>query len=91
MLFGGETAQSYYEEGLTAAMKGDLPLALARFRRALELDVQLHNARYQIGTSVETRRCPCNPWTGALRRGKRTMGNRHEPRAACAAVRLRPF
>lgn len=49
MLFGGETAQSYYEEGLTAAMKGDLPLALARFRRALELDVQLHNARYQIG------------------------------------------
>ena len=49
MLFGGETAQSYYEEGPTAAMKGDLPLALARFRRALELDVQLHNARYQIG------------------------------------------
>ena len=49
MLFGGETAQSYYEEGITAAMKGDLPLAVSRFKRALELDTQLHHAQHQIG------------------------------------------
>jgi tetratricopeptide (TPR) repeat protein len=49
MLFGGETAQSYYEEGLTSAIKGDLDQALLYFRRALQLDDQLHQARHQIG------------------------------------------
>ena len=49
MLFGGETAHSYYEEGLTAAMKGDIPLAASRFKRALELDSGLHPARHQLG------------------------------------------
>ncbi len=49
MLFGGETAHSYYEEGLTAAMKGDVQLAVSRFKRALELDTQLHSARHQLG------------------------------------------
>jgi len=49
MLFGGETAQSYYEEGLTASMKGDLDKAIRYFQRACELDAGLHNARHQIG------------------------------------------
>ncbi|HOH31035.1 MAG TPA: tetratricopeptide repeat protein [Candidatus Hydrogenedentes bacterium] len=49
MLFGGETAQSYFEEGLTAAMKGDLEKAIGYFRRAYELDCSLHNAQHQIG------------------------------------------
>ncbi len=49
MLFGGETANSYYEEGLTAVMKGDNAKALAHFKRALELNTLLHNARRQLG------------------------------------------
>lgn len=49
MLFGGETAQSYYEEGLTAAMKGDLDLAVRYFRRAYALDAGLHSAQHQTG------------------------------------------
>ncbi len=49
MLFGGETAQSYYEEGLTAAIKGDMDQAIRYFQRANELDAGLHQAQYQIG------------------------------------------
>lgn len=49
MLFGGETAQSYYEEGLTSAMKGDLDQAVVYFRRALQLDGRLYQAYHQIG------------------------------------------
>ena len=49
MLFGGETAQSYYEEGLTAAIKGNLPFAENCFKQALQLDAQLYNAQYQLG------------------------------------------
>lgn len=49
MLFGGETAQSYYEEGLTAAMKGEIDRAIGYFKRASELDAELHQAHHQIG------------------------------------------
>lgn len=49
MLFGGETAQSYYEEGLTSAMKGDLDQAILYLRRAYQMDSKLSQAQYQIG------------------------------------------
>lgn len=49
MLFGGETARSYYEEGLTSAMKGDLDQAIQYFRRACQMDPSLHQAQYQVG------------------------------------------
>lgn len=49
MLFGGETADSYYEEGVTAAMKGDLDQAIRHLTRALELNTEMHNARHQLG------------------------------------------
>ena len=38
MAFGGETADSYYDEGLTASMKGDLRGAIAHFEKAIQLD-----------------------------------------------------
>ena len=49
MLFGGETARSYYEEGLTSAMKCDLDQAILYFRRAYQMDAGLSQAQYQVG------------------------------------------
>lgn len=49
MLFGGETAQSYYEEGLTSAMKGNLDQAILYFRRAYQMNAGLYQAQYQVG------------------------------------------
>jgi len=49
MLFGGETAESYYEEGVTAVMKGDLDQAARHLTRALELDASMYGAHHQLG------------------------------------------
>ncbi len=49
MAFGGENAESYYDEGLTAAMKGDTDAALEHFNKALQMDPSLGAAAYQIG------------------------------------------
>ncbi len=49
MVFGGENAESYYDEGLTASMKGDLTQAIAHFEHALKLDPGMHVAMHQLG------------------------------------------
>lgn len=49
MAFGGENAESYYDEGLTAFIKGDVDAALGFLKRALELDPDLLAARHQLG------------------------------------------
>ena len=49
MLFGGENAESYYDEGLTAAMKGDFEKAVAHFQKATTLDGAFAAAWYQLG------------------------------------------
>lgn len=49
MLFGGETADSYYDEGLTSLSRGHVEQAMAHFRRALELDASLGGAWHQLG------------------------------------------
>ncbi len=49
MPFGGENAESYYDEGLTAAMKGDTETALGHFSKALQMDPFLNAAAYQLG------------------------------------------
>jgi len=49
MAFGGESADSYYDEGLTASMKGDLKAAIAHFERAIQLDNTMATAYHQIG------------------------------------------
>jgi len=49
MLFGGETAESYYDEGLTASMKGDFEQAIGLFERAIQLDNSLSAAYHQLG------------------------------------------
>jgi tetratricopeptide (TPR) repeat protein len=49
MAFGGETAESYYDEGLTASMKGETGQAIAHFQRALELDPRMSAAQHQLG------------------------------------------
>ncbi len=49
MVFGGENADSYYDEGLTASMKGDLELAVQHFERALGLEPELIPAMPQFG------------------------------------------
>ena len=38
MAFGGENAESYYDEGLTALMKGDVAHAEEYFTRAIQMD-----------------------------------------------------
>lgn len=49
MAFGGETAESYYDEGLTASMRGELERAAQCFERALQLDGAYEAARHQLG------------------------------------------
>ncbi len=49
MPFGGENAESYYDEGLTAAMKGETEAAMAHFQKALQMDPSLNAAAFQIG------------------------------------------
>ncbi len=49
MAFGGENAESYYDEGLTASMKGDVARAITFFEQAIRLDNTLVAAYHQLG------------------------------------------
>lgn len=49
MPFGGENAESYYDEGLTAGMKGELGLAAQCFEKAIRLDNTYAAAYHQLG------------------------------------------
>jgi tetratricopeptide (TPR) repeat protein len=46
--FGGNNAESFYDDGLTASMKGDLDRAIKCFERAIHLDRSLAAAYHQI-------------------------------------------
>ena len=46
--FGGDNAESYYDDGLTASMKGDLERAITCFEKAIHLDRSLAAAYHQI-------------------------------------------
>ena len=48
-VFGGENADSYYDEGVTASMKGDLEAAVRHFERAIEMDRNHYAAYHQLG------------------------------------------
>lgn len=49
MIFGGETADSYYDEGVTASMKGDIAAAVRHFEKALQLDPYHVASCHQLG------------------------------------------
>jgi len=49
MVFGGETADSYYDEGVTASMRGDVALAVQHFEKALKLDPYHVASYHQLG------------------------------------------
>jgi tetratricopeptide (TPR) repeat protein len=49
MLFGGENADSYHDEGLTAMMKGDLDRAVQFFSKAIQMDSSHVGAFHQLG------------------------------------------
>jgi tetratricopeptide (TPR) repeat protein len=48
-LFGGDNADSHYDEGLTASMRGDWPAALAHFEKVLQRDPARTAALQQVG------------------------------------------
>lgn len=48
MAFGGETPESYYDEGLTASMKGDVEQAAAFFKKAVQMDSSFLPAFHQL-------------------------------------------
>lgn len=48
MAFGGDSAESYYDEGLTASMKGAVPQAIQHFERAIQLDPSFFPAYHQL-------------------------------------------
>lgn len=48
MVFGGENAESYYDEGLTANVKGDVAQAVKCFEKALQLDRSFLAAHHQL-------------------------------------------
>lgn len=47
--FGGDNPESYYDEGLTASMKGDLDRAVECFERAIRMDQSMASAYHQLG------------------------------------------
>ncbi len=49
MAFGGEDAESYYDEGVTAAMTGDVDRAVRGFEKAIRLDNSMSAAYHQLG------------------------------------------
>lgn len=49
MLFGGETADSYYDEGVTASMRGDVKQAVRHFKKAMQLDPYHVSSCHQLG------------------------------------------
>lgn len=49
MVFGGETAESYYDEGVTASMRGDVAQAVQHFEKALQLDPYYVACYHQLG------------------------------------------
>jgi len=49
MAFGGDNAESYYDEGLTASMRGDVAQAIDFFERAIRMDNSLVAAYHQLG------------------------------------------
>lgn len=49
MVLSGGSAESHYDEGLTASMRGDLSEAVDHFRMAIGLDKSLSSAYHQLG------------------------------------------
>ncbi|MGI6461401.1 MAG: tetratricopeptide repeat protein [Candidatus Hydrogenedentales bacterium] len=49
MAFGGDNAESYYDDGVTASMKGDLKRAAACFEQAIKKDASFIVAYHQLG------------------------------------------
>lgn len=48
MAFGGESAESYYDEGLTASMRGDFEQAIRFFQKAVQIDGAFLAAFHQL-------------------------------------------
>jgi len=48
-VFGGDNADSYFDEGVTAGMKGDLPRAIEYFEKCIRLDSSNSGAYHQLG------------------------------------------
>lgn len=48
MAFGGEDAESYYDEGLTASMRGDMARAIQHLEKAIHLDNSFRAAYHQL-------------------------------------------
>ncbi len=47
--FGGDNAESFYDEGLTASMKGDMKAAISYFQKAARADSTMATAYHQLG------------------------------------------
>lgn len=48
-VFGGDSADSYYDEGLTASIRGDVTQAAEYFEKAIRLDNSMSSAYHQLG------------------------------------------
>ncbi len=80
--FGGEDAESYYDEGLTASMKGDVPTAIKHFEKAIDLDNGMLSAYHQLAK--------CYLRLGQTARGVELLRRvvQHNARMAAAVVDL---
>ncbi len=58
MEFGTDSAENYYDEGLTASMKGDLDTAIHLFEKAIRLDSTMASAYHQLGKCYQRKGKP---------------------------------
>lgn len=78
--FGGDNAESYYDEGLTASVKGDLKRAAEFFERAIRLDNSMATAYHQLGR--------CYARMGEHKRAVTLLSQVVQKRPSLAAARL---
>lgn len=81
-IFGGDNAESYYDEGLTASLRGDVAMATQCFESAIRLDQSMASAYHQLGK--------CYARTGKVERAVKMLEQvvRKRPRFTAARIDL---
>ncbi len=79
-IFGGDNAESFYDEGLTASLTGDVSAAAMHFESAIRLDTSMAAAYHQLGK--------CYARLGQVKRAVDILGQVTRKRPKLSAARI---